>query len=212
MRNAVLALDGKLVAELPGQRATEGGEIQQREGKCTSLDSTGLKSRAGERLNPRASEVPGASATHRYMLQEQGRQRARSRSVCGLQPPCYPLTDAKLTAATSCPPEQSTDQGTLGRGQQTGESAALPERLGERELFLTSLQAMQEASLPKTPLSERPCCSYSHWKLGLLLASRLLCYLSLPKAADPPLATSARKVSVSQDSSLLTPSSFQPST
>lgn len=85
------------------------------------------------------------------MLQEQGRQRARSRSVCGLQPPCYPLTDAKLTAATSCPPEQSTDQGTLGRGRQTGESAAHPERLGERSCSLPPSRQCRKHHFPKPP-------------------------------------------------------------
>lgn len=147
------------------------------------------------------------------MPQEQGRQRACSRSVCGLQPPCHPLTDAKLTASSSCPPVHSTDGGTSGKGQQTGERAAHPEHLGERELFLTSLQAMQGASLPNPPPSQSSLVAPTlpgNWDCSL--PPLLLCYLSLAKAADPPLATSARKVSISQDSSVLAPSSFQPST
>lgn len=75
VRNAVLALDGKLVTESHGQRATEGGEIQQHEEKCISLGSAGLGGggRGGSavgikraRLNPQESEVPGVPATSHY--------------------------------------------------------------------------------------------------------------------------------------------------
>lgn len=73
VRNAVLALDGKPVTELHGQRATEGGEILQHEGKHVSLESAGLGGRGGSaadikrvRLNPQASEVPGVPATLHY--------------------------------------------------------------------------------------------------------------------------------------------------
>lgn len=73
MRNTVLALDGKLVTELHGQRDTEGGEIQQHEGKHVSLDSAGLGGRGRSaadikraRLNPQVSEIPGVPATLHY--------------------------------------------------------------------------------------------------------------------------------------------------
>lgn len=78
---------------------------------------------------------------------------------------------------------ENNEQGTLGRGQQTGEGAAHPEHLGEWEPYLTSLQSMHEASFPiHAPLRALLGLLLGIWIL-LASPSLILCYLSLAKAA-----------------------------
>ena len=108
---------------------------------------------AGCDLGPRSG--PASCSQVLEMLQEQGRRRACSRSMWGLQPPCHAQRDAKLTATSNCPPIQRIMTKRLW-GEQTGEGTAHPEHLGEWELYLTSLQTMHEASFPIHPPLRAP--------------------------------------------------------
>jgi len=114
-----------------------------------------LTGMAGHRLSSRSG--PASHSQVLEMLQEQGRQRACSRSMRG-SAASLPHSERRQTDYNQQLPSdtEDNDQGPSGRGEQTGKGAAHPEHLGQWELCPTSLQTVHEASLPTHPPLRAP--------------------------------------------------------